>query len=66
MEILRQDQLWELSRTRQAELHKEAQAAHMRRLAQRQPAWWEGLLKRRPQPDTRGEAEMGAPLAAPR
>jgi hypothetical protein len=41
MELLQHQQLWEMSRTRQAELVREARQAHLARLLpRRQPRLW--------------------------
>jgi hypothetical protein len=49
MNILQQQQLWEMSRTRQAELIREARQAQVARLAPRkqQPSLWAWLAARR-------------------
>lgn len=50
MNLLQQQQLWEMSRTRQAELIREAQMAQMARMAPRrqQTSPWAWLAHRRP------------------
>lgn len=50
MNVLQQEQLWDLSRARQAELIREAQQAQQARLAPRRqrPSPWAWLTQRRP------------------
>ncbi len=49
MNLLQQQQMWEISRTRQAELIREARQAHMARMASRrqQTSPWAWLANRR-------------------
>ena len=50
MQLLQDQQLWELSRSRHAELIQEAQKVRLARMGQ-QPRqnWWKSLFRRQPQ-----------------
>ena len=50
MQLLQEKHLWELTRSRQAELIQEAQKVRLARMVrQPQQNWWSSLLRRKPQ-----------------
>jgi hypothetical protein len=50
MQLLQDQQLWELTRSRQLELIQEAEKVRLARMVQQpQQNWWSSLLRRKPQ-----------------
>ncbi len=53
MQLLNSQQQWDMMQNRQAELLKEAQEAHLARIAQGpQQPWWRSLFRRQSQSPT--------------